>query len=1060
MMCRCDGFSSYVVNATTTDTSYSIGSALEYGTNSWQGVTTGDGDWSTVRDFTTKIAPPAQVRLSLPSDDASGVVLQPTLSWSSSARSTEYDVQVSTDGFSSYVVNATTTDTSYSIGSALEYGTTYSWRVRGSNTTGDGDWSTVRDFTTKIAPPAQVSLSLPSDDASGVVLQPTLSWSSSARSTEYDVQVSTDGFSSYVVNATTTDTSYSIGSALEYGTTYSWRVRGSNTTGDGDWSTVRDFTTKIAPPAQVSLSLPSDDASGVVLQPTLSWSSSARSTEYDVQVSTDGFSSYVVNATTTDTSYSIGSALEYGTTYSWRVRGSNTTGDGDWSTVRDFTTKIAPPAQVSLSLPSDDASGVVLQPTLSWSSSARSTEYDVQVSTDGFSSYVVNATTTDTSYSIGSALEYGTTYSWRVRGSNTTGDGDWSTVRDFTTKIAPPAQVSLSLPSDDASGVVLQPTLSWSSSARSTEYDVQVSTDSSFNDTSKFTLVRENISSNSYEIKNPLGYGLNYFWRVRGSNTTGDGDWSTVWNFKTDFRPNLESPINGSTIISTTAKLKWDILVKSNYFDVQVAQDESFDDLTINLIDYDSTQIIISDLNDDQIYYWRVRAKVGKTITNWSDIYSFSTTQLKPDTVIVESPIDSTNNASIPVVFNWRQAYLANAYQLRISDSEDFSFFSDTSITDTTIVLTNFTSGTDYYWIIRSVNDAGFSAWSMVNKLNIGVGGFDGPLLTFPEDNAVNLGEQVKLTWESMKGADYYQLQMAHSDDFVDIFIDTTEVMDEELLVQGLENGTNYFWRVRANDSDGVSSWSKVNSFSTTILPPNKISLVQPASNSEDIDLPVTFIWKQAVTADYYELKFGDTEKLSNFITLSDITDTTVTVENLNYDSRYFWKVRGINSVDNGSWSDIYSFSTTQLKPDTVIVESPIDSTNNASIPVVFNWRQAYLANAYQLRISDSEDFSFFSDTSITDTTIVLTNFTSGTDYYWIIRSVNDAGFSAWSMVNKLNIGVGGFDGPLLTFPEDNAVNLGEQVKLTWESMKGADYYQLQMAILMISLIYLLILPR
>ena len=124
-------------------------------------------------------------------------------------------------------------------------------------------------------------------------------------------------------------------------------------------------------------------------------------------------------------------------------------------------------------------------------------------------------------------------------------------------------------------------------------------------------------------------------------------------------------------------------------------------------------------------------------------------------------------------------------------------------------MLTNFTSGTDYYWIIRSVNDAGFSAWSMVNKLNIGVGGFDGPLLTFPEDNAVNLGEQVKLTWESMKGADYYQLQMAHSDDFVDIFIDTTEVMDEELLVQGLENGTNYFWRARANDSDGVGSGLK-----------------------------------------------------------------------------------------------------------------------------------------------------------------------------------------------------------------------------------------------------------
>ena len=116
-----------------------------------------------------------------------------------------------------------------------------------------------------------------------------------------------------------------------------------------------------------------------------------RSTEYDVQVSTDGFSSYVINAKTTDTSYSVGSALEHGTTYSWRVRGTNTTGDGDWSSEWDFTTKIERPSQVSLSSPSDDASGVVLQPTLSWSSSARSTEYDVQVSTDGFSSYVINA---------------------------------------------------------------------------------------------------------------------------------------------------------------------------------------------------------------------------------------------------------------------------------------------------------------------------------------------------------------------------------------------------------------------------------------------------------------------------------------------------------------------------------------------------------------------------------------------------------------------------------------------------------------------------------------------
>ena len=572
------------------------------------------------------------------------------------------------------------------------------------------------------------------------------------------------------------------------------------------------------------------------------------------------------------------------------------------------------------------------------------------------------------------------------------------------TVLEPPSQVSLSSPSDDASGVVLQPTLSWSSSARSTEYDVQVSLDSSFNDTSKFALVRENISANIYSIKNPLEYGNNYFWRVRGTNTTGDGDWSSVWDFWTDFRPNLELPLNGSTKISTPVKLKWGMQVKSNYFDIQIAQDKSFDDLTINLIDYDSTQIIISDLNDNELYYWRVRAKVSKTITYWSDIYSFSTTQLKPDTVIAESPVDSTNDASIPVAFSWRQAYLANSYQLQISDSNGFSFFSDTSVTDTTILLSNFNSGTDYYWRIRSVNDSGFSSWSVINNLNIGVGGFEGPLLIFPDNNAVDLGEQLKLTWETMKGADNYQLQIAYSNDFVDIFIDTTEVMDEELLVQGLENGMNYFWRVRATDSESASTWYEVYSFSTAILPPNKISIIQPASSSEDIDLPVTFIWKQAVTADYYELKFGDTEELSNSITLSDITDTTVTLENLNYDSRYFWKVRGINLLDNGPWSEVYSFSTGLPIPDFPVLVHP-QNDDDLRPPIRFGWNSTEFTDSYHLQVSQDELFkNIVFDSTLSKQTVEIAALDEIKKYYWRLKSINRLFTSEWSEVRNFNL--------------------------------------------------------
>ena len=131
-----------------------------------------------------------------------------------------------------------------------------------------------------------------------------------------------------------------------------------------------------------------------------------------------------------------------------------------------------------------------------------------------------------------------------------TGDGDWSTVRDFTTKIERPAQVSLSSPSDDLA-VWCSTTLSWSSSTRSTEY-MQVSTDSS---TIHLNLLW--LEKIYHQIHMKLRIYSIMGWIIlagEGVEYDGDGDWSTVWNFKTDFRPNLESPINGSIIISTTAK--------------------------------------------------------------------------------------------------------------------------------------------------------------------------------------------------------------------------------------------------------------------------------------------------------------------------------------------------------------------------------------------------------------------------------------------------------------------------------------------------------------------------
>jgi hypothetical protein len=71
---------------------------------------------------------------------------------------------------------------------------------------------------------------------------------------------------------------------------------------------------------------------------------------------------------------------------------------------------------------------------LSWGAVTDATAYDLQVATDdGFSSLEVDESgLTALTFSAG-PLALGTTYYWRVRGTNADGDGPWSTVQSFTT---------------------------------------------------------------------------------------------------------------------------------------------------------------------------------------------------------------------------------------------------------------------------------------------------------------------------------------------------------------------------------------------------------------------------------------------------------------------------------------------------------------------------------------------------------------------------------------------------------------------------------------------------
>ncbi len=192
------------------------------------------------------------------------------------------------------------------------------------------------------------------------------------------------------------------------------------------------------------------------------------------------------------------------------------------------------PSVPTLSSPTNGATNQSLTPTLTWLAATAATSYNLQVSTaSNFSSPLINATGITTTSRAISGLANSTTYYWRVSSTNTTSTSAWSAVRSFTTAapLAVPTAPTLRSPAANATNVSRTPALSWNAATRATTYEVQVSTDPSFNTSIAFG--RSGLTARNITVTPQLGSRVLYYWRVRGANTSGPGPWSAARSFTT-----------------------------------------------------------------------------------------------------------------------------------------------------------------------------------------------------------------------------------------------------------------------------------------------------------------------------------------------------------------------------------------------------------------------------------------------------------------------------------------------------------------------------------------------
>ena len=209
------------------------------------------------------------------------------------------------------------------------------------------------------------------------------------------------------------------------------------------------------------------------------------------------------------------------------------------------------------------------------------------------------------------------------------------------------------------------------------------------------------------------------------------------------------------------------------------------------------------------------------------------------------------------------------------------------------------TTGTNVLWALDSAYPTYVWVW-------------EDPLATpviqeTPSDGAqLTSTSKVVLEWEALDDADEYEINLYRycaecPDEKLAISVDNST--DTCLIVEGLDAGTLYYWKVRVAEGEPfLSKWSELWEFTTAL---GKVPyLCSPWCGQEDVILTTNFSWDAVSGASAYEIEIATNEDFDPVIASGTATvNAWVASPKLDYSTTYYWRVRAVTAGVPGAWS-------------------------------------------------------------------------------------------------------------------------------------------------------------
>jgi len=238
-----------------------------------------------------------------------------------------------------------------------------------------------------------------------------------------------------------------------------------------------------------------------------------------------------------------------------------------------------------------------------------------------------------------------------------------------------------------------------------------------------------------------------------------------------------------------------------------------------------------------------------------------------------------------------------------------------------------------------------------------------------------------------------YRLEVARDADFIALVMQNVLVTGVQHTVTGLDEGTQYYYRVRAEYTTGLSGYSRAAQVTTTLGVTERPTAL-PATQITSTGFRMHWTAVSGLPQRYI-LDIARDAQFSSFVQTGVQVDSTTsyTLTNLSPNTPYWYRVRANTQAGLSQWSNVVQTRTSDINTGEF---QALPATNLSRTGFVANWTPIAAelwSNVvqYELNVSETESFS----SNVLNLAIVksltawtLVNMKQNTVYYYRVWAV------------------------------------------------------------------------